>query len=126
MNINTKRLTTPFDLHATFKDLLNTTKTISNAALVNRELEFYSSNRGISLFLPIPLNRTCPMAGIDDHWCICWSKTPVANASTDKDVQDSVNFTIHQINSKLKPFPMCSQLKLDSIMLARKLNPEST
>jgi hypothetical protein len=126
MKVNTRRLSTPFDLHEAFHDLLDPQVKLSNSALERRETEFYSGSRGISLFLPIPLNRTCKMAEIDDHWCICWSKTPVEEPEADVDVQNAVNFSLSVINTKLMGFPMCSQLELESIVLARKLNPEST
>ncbi|CDW60921.1 DUF229 domain containing protein, partial [Trichuris trichiura] len=60
---NGNRLTTPFDLHATLKSLLNfPPPKVGNLR-----------NRGISLFSEIPESRDCANAGIPLHWCSCLS-----------------------------------------------------
>ena len=56
--INADRLTSPFDVHATFQDVISY-KDVANAS------------RGISLFQKIPVDRMCEEAGLTQHWCLC-------------------------------------------------------
>ncbi|CAK1550105.1 unnamed protein product [Leptosia nina] len=70
INLNSHRLTTPFDIHATLVDLVNL-DSIQDTNIKTRTSASYDDNRSISLFLPIPKNRTCALAGIEDHWCTC-------------------------------------------------------
>lgn len=65
---NVHRLSTPFDLHATLREVVSFTGT---------ELGDGLSGRGISLFKEIPKQRTCQDAGIELHWCACLSWTPL-------------------------------------------------
>ncbi|XP_033760756.1 uncharacterized protein LOC117342665 [Pecten maximus] len=68
---NAKRLTTPFDIHETFHDILDLTRTDQiNLSQI--------STRGISLFRPIPAERTCSEAGIEPHWCACLKWTEIS------------------------------------------------
>ena len=83
---NANRLTTPFDIHATFHDILNYTGGgVGNIA-----------QRGISIFKEIPKERTCAHAGIEPHWCAClaWK---VVNSSHPV-VQAAVSAAIDYIN----------------------------
>ncbi|CAF3317555.1 unnamed protein product [Rotaria socialis] len=64
LRLNSRRLTTPFDIHETFEHLF----------------EFHSpdpyqskSNRSVSLFELVPENRTCTQADVEQHWCACLS-----------------------------------------------------
>ncbi|ESP05359.1 hypothetical protein LOTGIDRAFT_181204 [Lottia gigantea] len=59
--INSKRLVTPFDIHATMYHMINYDGT--GIGDVN--------NRGISLFREIPKHRTCAHAFVEPHWCAC-------------------------------------------------------
>ncbi|CAM4916368.1 unnamed protein product [Rotaria socialis] len=62
LRLNSHRLTTPFDIHATFEHLFNF-----------HSLSPYQSksNRSVSLFELVPENRTCAGADIEQHWCAC-------------------------------------------------------
>jgi hypothetical protein len=123
MRRNARRLSTPFDLHETLKDLLDVPGLLSDSELRDRrEVEPYSLNRGISLFLPIPRNRTCVGAGIDDHWCICWSRTLIPNPSKHPHILNILARSVGFLNTKLSNFPMCAFLELDSIILAREIH----
>ncbi|XP_069105006.1 uncharacterized protein [Argopecten irradians] len=68
---NAKKLTTPFDIHETFHDILDITRT--------EQVYYDQSARGLSLFRPVPSDRTCSDAGIEPHWCAClkWTEVPV-------------------------------------------------
>ena len=62
LRLNSRRLTTPFDIHETFEHLFSF-----------HSLEPYKSksNRSFSLFELVPENRTCAEAGVAQHWCAC-------------------------------------------------------
>lgn len=117
---NSRRLTTPFDLHETLLDLLDLNKSVEQNALRGRSNELADSDpmpRGISLFLPIPGKRSCKEAGIDNHWCTCHQSVNVpANSSS---VKTAVNFLVEHINSLLRSHPQCANLRLNEIIGAR-------
>jgi len=117
---NSRRLSTPFDLHAMLLDLLNT-EGIKDGAIRRRQSRHYANQRGISLFLEIPKNRTCEMADIDEHWCICGGKVPVPEPGLNVRVQQAVRFAIESLNHKLEDFRVCAPLRLKLILAARKL-----
>ena len=68
---NSRRLTTFFDAHATLRELL------SDAGLAESELPLFR-HPGVSLFRPVPEERSCDDAGIAAHWCACHSRRPVS------------------------------------------------
>ncbi|CDW60831.1 DUF229 domain containing protein, partial [Trichuris trichiura] len=110
---NGNRLTTPFDLHATVKSLLNfPPPKVGNL-----------SNRGISLFSKIPASRDCANAGIPLHWCSClsWKKF-----STDALISWYIgDELVKAFNEQLKKEQMlCSPLRLDSVLEAYVSQPE--
>lgn len=89
---NTRRLTSPFDVYETLKHLLHFDDTERTAD---------TSERGISVFYEIPLERTCSDAGIAPHWCTCQVHTPVSIA--DPIVVRCARFVISVINEMLSP-----------------------
>lgn len=66
LRTNAHRLTTPFDLHSTLREVIHFTGA-GKADL---------SERGISLFKEVPKERSCFDAGVEPHWCACLSWTP--------------------------------------------------
>ncbi|XP_049522477.1 LOW QUALITY PROTEIN: uncharacterized protein LOC125945001 [Dermacentor silvarum] len=60
LHVNQRRLTTPFDLHATLAELLD-------YPVLKRPRTAY----GLSLFHEIPGERTCSDASIQPQWCAC-------------------------------------------------------
>ncbi|KAL8603778.1 hypothetical protein ACOMHN_058513 [Nucella lapillus] len=67
MRTNAKRLTTPFDVHATLLDVLN--RSLTSAGRLHQ--------KAVSLFEEVPEARTCADAGISHHWCACLEWEPV-------------------------------------------------
>ena len=61
LRLNSDRLTTPFDLHETFLDVVDMER--------SRNLTD-GPPRAYSLFQEIPANRTCADAAIDSHWLV--------------------------------------------------------
>ena len=111
LRLNSRRLTTPFDIHETFEHLF----------------EFHSSDpyqsktsRSHSLFQLIPENRTCSQAGVAQHWCTClnWKDTstdePVIKEFGRQGVEFLNNFVSNYRNQ-------CVTLKLYRINRANQL-----
>ena len=64
LNVNSKRLVTPFDIHATLHNILGATST-------------NFPQRGTSIFTEIPESRTCLEASIGINWCMCHPRMPL-------------------------------------------------
>lgn len=60
---NKNKLASPFNLHATLKDLLF--EDVSEAPT--------GCPKCGTLFAPVPNNRSCADAAIDESWCPCWT-----------------------------------------------------
>ncbi|CAG5128739.1 unnamed protein product [Candidula unifasciata] len=106
---NVNRLTTPFDLHETFKDFL----LFDEAGLGDVK------NRGISLFKEIPLSRTCDHAGVTPHWCACtgWTSVP----ETDPHVRRALQTTLEVLNNFTDPFRSdCALLRIGNVSMVSK------
>ncbi|XP_043482911.1 uncharacterized protein LOC122511609 [Leptopilina heterotoma] len=120
---NAKSLTTAYDLHETLMDL--NIQELTEEIIKERERRiFEKKTRGISWFLPIPDYRTCSMAGIPDHWCMCHSFNNVS--LTDLNVQNSANFSIQEINRMLANYSQCANLKLKRVLGATMLTQNGT
>ncbi|XP_029164333.1 uncharacterized protein LOC114935626 [Nylanderia fulva] len=115
---NSHSLTTPFDLHETLTDLLNP-HTLRESFLKRRIKTQAASpiSRGISWFLPVPDIRTCDMAHIANHWCMCHTSNTVA--WNDTGLQDSVSFLVRELNDMLSNYPLCATLNLKLIKDAK-------
>ena len=107
LKTNQKRLTSPFDVYETFRDIL----------FLNGQKKTKQFSRGISLFQKIPLNRTCEDAGINLHWCACrdGSKlTPRASV-----VVKAATALVKAINKFFEPvYPLCETYTLRKIVAA--------
>lgn len=114
---NTRRLTTPFDLHETLVDLLEPFALTADN-LYTRSLQNQNATRGYSLFDKIPSNRTCDDAGIAAHWCTCQQSTPIKSHATI--VIEGAKFMVKYINQKLEGYAECANLTLDVIFGAQK------
>lgn len=109
MEQNTKRILSPFDLHATFMDLLHYPEKLS------RKRNSY----GISLFRKIPRMRRCKDAGIPEHFCPCvlWHQI----SSDHPHVKIAAQKAVFVINKNLSDFEVtkfCHKLKLKRILSA--------
>lgn len=101
---NARKLTTPFDVHETLK------------AIVNRDFSSdpVKASRGVSLFKPVPVDRTCKSAGIPPHWCTCQESSPVDTDS--KVARLAVDVAINNINQILANHSYCAKVILDTII----------
>ena len=71
LKINSRRLTSNFDIYKMLSNILN------NA--------FHKSSNngvGVSLLSPVPFDRSCKDAGIPKHWCLCQTLTSISSQST--------------------------------------------
>lgn len=117
MIFNQNRLTTPFDLHETLKNLLDVTS-IRNELLKNKRYD-EKYPRGVSLFSNIPDGRTCKHAGIPAHYCTCHNR--MVNASLDSPiVQDLSRILVSHINNVLlkNVSTKCHELKVHQVVSA--------
>lgn len=116
--INSRRLTTPFDMHETLLDLIDLDR-IKDEKVAFRTKESYETERGISLFLPVSTNRTCKAAGILDHWCSCQISKKISPLTPK--VKDAANQLISQINHSMKDHPRCANLSQADIVSASEM-----
>ena len=108
LRTNVNRLSTPFDVHATLRDINNFT---GSGGMGN------INDRGISLLKEIPKGRTCQHADMEAHWCAClnWTKVSV----TDKQVQEAANQLVIRINNLTSQHrDECAYLRVDTIHVA--------
>ncbi|KAK5972179.1 Elongation factor Tu [Trichostrongylus colubriformis] len=114
---NKDRLTTPFDIHATLMDVLHLPEDLTTVQ--------DTTNRSLSLFRPIPEDRTCAQAGVEPHWCTCLNWQNALSAPEDQAVANQLALAIVDvINRQLKDvFHLCAVLSLDELLEARKLVP---
>ena len=108
---NAKVLTSPFDIHETFNDVMNYT---DRGVLTNH-------GRGISLFQAIPKNRSCHSAAIAPHWCTCldW----IDSSLNDRHVISSAHAVVKAINKQTNKQQKCEPLKLETIDVATRFSP---
>lgn len=111
LTINTRRLTTPFDLHEFLKNVLHRNKYRP------------TSKRAFSLLAQIPLNRTCESAEISPHWCTC---TEMITVSTNSSIVKKISNTfVENINLKLSNVSsICANLSLEDILLSYLIKPQ--
>lgn len=120
LKVNQGRLTTPYDIHQTLIDFIDL-NVIREEEILRRSRQFYTQDRGISLFLQIPRNRSCELAGIHNKWCVCYNYVRIAH---DNPVLfGAISYLTYQINEVLKPYPECLKLIVDEIILAKELLP---
>ncbi|KAH9495235.1 hypothetical protein Btru_015793 [Bulinus truncatus] len=103
---NTYRLTTPFDVYETLKDILYFDG-------INKEANV--TDRGISLLREIPKDRTCEHAKILPHWCLCLEQAKVEpNSRLAANIARQV---VNLINDLLSPAShLCAHLSLAQIL----------
>lgn len=116
---NTKRLTTPFDIHATLHDILSIQSNGKISPLVR-------PTRALSLFSKIPENRSCADAYIEPHWCACLNWVEINDTNIPQVIQ-SAHAVIKVINEYTeKSRRICAPLKLSKVLWVGKLKPQDT
>lgn len=110
--INSKRLTTPFDIHETFHDILNF-----------GEKQDHTNQRGVSLFQEVPKNRSCREGGVEPHWCACLEWELVHDQKTAKIVTKAVVMFINSLTAHVRK--LCAFLTVDKIISLSKFSPNT-
>lgn len=113
LKLNSRRLTTPFDIHATLADLVNLNE-LKDERIKSRSNKAYAHDISISLFTPLPKNRTCKIAGIDDHWCTCHNSHKIPSDRTD--AQEAAVHLVRHLNLLLRDHPQCARLTLAEVI----------
>jgi len=76
--------------------------------------------RGITLFLPIPPERTCGMAGIAEPFCVCHE---IEEFDIESYIAHQVAiFFVYNLNMQISQFAHCAFLELKTIMKAYTYN----
>ncbi len=108
LQINTNRLTSWYDVYATFRHMLSYPDLPSNI------------KHGQSLLTEIPISRTCKEANVAEHWCPCLWWEPVDHSHTH--VQKAALAAVEYMNSAnlehQKSAQMCRKLSLKNISYA--------
>ena len=112
--INSDRLTSPFDLHLTLRDILGSQ---SNGSLGCPKCQ--------SLFEDVPWNRSCQDVGVTGHWCTC---SEYKTISTDAEpVKRMVDFVLKELNTILDNGTQylgngtkCAKLETNRILSVRR------
>ncbi|XP_064464125.1 uncharacterized protein LOC135375314 [Ornithodoros turicata] len=110
--VNQRRLTTPFDIHATLTELVNFSYPLRSE---------FRTTYGLSLLHEVPERRTCADAHISPHWCSCHEAT---RASLRSDLSKRMAlFLTETINSRLEErMPgMCRRLQAADILDVQEL-----
>ncbi|XP_020804695.1 uncharacterized protein LOC110181316 [Drosophila serrata] len=124
---NSHSLVTTYDLHETLRHLLHP-KTLEDESITLKSEELSTRNaslipRGVSLFLPIPIERTCDTSHISSHFCLCHKQVAI---SVDNPIaMQSANIIVNSINKLIEEYPVCKPLQLESIVSAQFAVPES-
>ncbi|XP_034828024.1 uncharacterized protein [Maniola hyperantus] len=113
LRLNRLRLTTPYDVHATLFDLINLEQIENQMIEIRSNQSYVTRNKGVSLFLPVPFNRTCAMANIDDHWCSC-HKGKKLSAKSIKALEIAGRL-VQELNLMLRDYSQCARLKLTEV-----------
>lgn len=118
---NSEVLTSWHDVYEALMDLaMNNTQKTSP-----RQIRF--GHKGLSLFRPIPNNRTCLQIGIPREYCVCWTETELnpsdsAASKAGKTLVALVNKLLMERDLEKK----CAPLTLDYVKSAQKLLPSHT
>jgi hypothetical protein len=118
---NSDVLTSWHDVYETLMDLaVNNTEQISP-----RQIRF--GHKGLSLFRPIPTNRTCLQIGIPREYCVCWTEKELnPSDSAASQAGKTLVAIVNQLLHNRDPNNKCTPLTLDYVKSAQKLLPSHT
>ncbi|XP_037927725.1 uncharacterized protein LOC119662137 isoform X2 [Teleopsis dalmanni] len=116
LSVNKNRLTNPYDLHMTLKNVLSMSGRVDNKELLSPAED---CPRCQSLLAPVPHNRSCDEIAIEDHWCTCIPYQSIYKNS--KTVLKLAKSTVSYINNYVSSFrngsfaSMCLPLKFGNV-----------
>ncbi|CAL2038843.1 unnamed protein product [Caenorhabditis brenneri] len=121
---NAEKLTSPFDIHASLIDILNLPNDSEEKDF--NQMQDATHQRSLSVFRPIPEDRTCAQAGIEAHWCTCLSWQNAMDTKEDRKLSRRIaNAVVREINKEIAvEKDLCAPLSLARIIDAKKLLPD--
>ncbi|XP_064460007.1 uncharacterized protein LOC135370233 [Ornithodoros turicata] len=113
LSINQKRLTTHYDMHATFLQLLRFPRMTQT-----------NTKHGLSLFYEVPENRTCASASIPRPFCACLDSQPFPESHPLARLMAS--FVLSEVNAMIRKElkGKCEKWKLKEVVSVRFYNPD--
>ncbi|CAI2352335.1 unnamed protein product [Caenorhabditis sp. 36 PRJEB53466] len=120
---NKEKLTSPFDIHASLLDILQLSELKKEQV---GQMQDAKTTRSLSVFRPIPADRTCAQAGIEAHWCTCLSWQDAMQTQEDRKLTRRIaNAVVREINTEIAAEKdLCAPLALAKIIDAKKLLPD--
>lgn len=114
-------LTTPYDLHRTLLDFMDLGRLNGIPPFLRNPLfqpiTQEMSNRGISLFEPIPESRSCSEAGIPMLWCTCYSNRKAISHTSSVALKGG-EAIIKTMNAHVAKLPECAPIAFTGITSA--------
>ncbi|CAH1183697.1 unnamed protein product [Phaedon cochleariae] len=109
---NLNKLTTPFDIYSTLKDILN----VETTGIADIQ------KRSVSLFSKIPAERSCAHAHIEPHWCACldWQNLPLSHPIVER-LGETLVHTLNEYTNTYRN--LCELLSISEIVWAMKIAP---
>ncbi|CAI2352336.1 unnamed protein product [Caenorhabditis sp. 36 PRJEB53466] len=122
---NKEKLTSPFDIHASLLDILQLSELKKEQV---GQMQDAKTTRSLSVFRPIPADRTCAQAGIEAHWCTCLSWQDAMQTQEDRKLTRRIaNAVVREINKELEvEKELCARLSLANVINAKMLLPDKT
>ncbi|XP_017476839.1 PREDICTED: uncharacterized protein LOC108366872 isoform X2 [Rhagoletis zephyria] len=124
LSVNKNRLTTPYDLHMTLKHFLRLSERIEDKDKASVLAPAEGCTNCQTLLEPVPLDRSCNDAAIDEHWCTC---IPYRKVNKNMHiVQKLGTMTVNYINELVRNFnngsltSLCRSLQLGNVISAHR------
>ncbi|KAH8353101.1 hypothetical protein KR084_008874 [Drosophila pseudotakahashii] len=111
LELNQHRLSSNFDLHNTLKHIVEIGGTPDGPKLPKS----FDCPTCQSLFYPLPEDRTCSQAGIEEHWCTCQPYRTLMRQKWLENIADSVIDRMNEYFVHKNLSDLCSNLTLDFI-----------
>ncbi|XP_016973823.1 uncharacterized protein LOC108040749 [Drosophila rhopaloa] len=111
LDLNQHRLSSNFDLHNTLKHIVEIGGTPDGTALPKS----FDCPTCQSLFYPLPEDRTCPQAGIEEHWCTCDPYKVIKGQSWTRPIALSVIDHMNEYFVQKNLSHLCSNLTLNYV-----------
>ncbi|OQR73665.1 hypothetical protein BIW11_09594 [Tropilaelaps mercedesae] len=130
LRINSARLTTHFDMHATFRHLYALERARFHGKVKGQVSNFVRTSRGQSLFVEVSPNRTCQAASIDPMWCTCAvddnQQTHAEDLSVTGTLARRLGLALEARLNNIVDLDLCYRLTLDRVVEVQRVQgPDS-
>ncbi|XP_028412791.1 uncharacterized protein LOC114535693 isoform X1 [Dendronephthya gigantea] len=108
LKLNTNRLTSWYDVYATFRHMLSYPEVPADI------------KHGQSLLIEVPISRTCSQANVEEHWCPCleWVDVNLGHSHLNNSALAAVEFMNNANLEHKKSAENCQKLSLKNINYA--------